>query len=106
MREETVAAVFQDVVPKYLLHHEQESDEFVFEGPSLLSLKQYIHSVAEDEQGDEYRRHLLRHVDNRVQRVTLSASTLSDILTSGYLETGHIIGLLSWGAYPCSEARS
>jgi hypothetical protein len=100
MREDTLVTVLQAVLPKHLLHHEQEGEDFVFEGPSLLSLKQYIHSVAEEEQGDEYRRYLLQHVDNQIQRVTFAASTLDDLLTSGFLETGHIVGLLDWVLTP------
>ncbi|MCJ1243014.1 hypothetical protein MMC30_000210 [Trapelia coarctata] len=100
MQEGTIASVYQDVLPKYLLHCEQEEEQFVFEGPSLLSLKQYIHTISKEEEGDEYRRYLLQHVDNQVQRVTLSASTLTDLLASDYLEIGHIIGLISWVLTP------
>jgi len=100
IREDTLVAVFQAVLPKHLLHHEQEGEDYIFEGPSLLSLKQYIRSVAEEEQGDEYRRYLLQHVDNQIQRVTLTASALDDLLTSGFLETGHISGLLDWVLTP------
>lgn len=100
LREDTIASVYQDVLPKYLLHCEQEGEAFIFEGPSLLSLKQYIHSIAEEEEGDEYRRYLLHHVDSQVQRVTLSASTLTDLLASEFLEIGHINGLLRWVLTP------
>lgn len=106
MREETIVAVFRKVLPKHLLHHEQEGEEFAFQGPSLLSLKRYIHSIAEEEQGDQYRQYLLQHVDDQVQQVTTNASALNDLLATEFLETGHIIALLNWVLTPVLKRES
>ncbi|KZF26002.1 hypothetical protein L228DRAFT_2985 [Xylona heveae TC161] len=90
-----VSTILKEVLPRTLLHYEQEGVEFALEGASLASLLHFVTAVAREENVDALRRHILEEVDFRV-RTVVGPDMLAEVLKAGRADTAQVIGLLVW----------
>ncbi|KAI0427513.1 hypothetical protein F5Y09DRAFT_344621 [Xylaria sp. FL1042] len=99
---EATTVMLQRLIPYGLVQHEMEDGVLEIEGPLLTGLKQWVSTVASEEESNLFRNYLLECVDKNVQ--ALQQADLDKIMRmSDYYHSGDealILGLLKWAITP------
>jgi hypothetical protein len=101
---DTVVAILQDLIPYALVQLHQEDAVLEMEGPLLTSLKQWVSTVASEEDGNTFRNYLLREAATQESRLT--GAPLNEIMEADWTdtdETTYIIGVLRWILTPLNK---
>lgn len=91
--------VLADVVPFGLLHGDQEDEIPAFKGPLLAALRDWVTSVAAEEDCNTFRRNLLQRVSNLQGRLT-GEHGLASCSAGGSEELALLLGCLRWMITP------
>jgi hypothetical protein len=94
---DTAIAILQDLIPYALVQLHQEDAVLEIEGPLLSSLKQWVSTIALEEDGNNFRDYLLREAAAQESRLT--GAPLDEVMEADQTdtdETAHIIGVLRW----------
>ena len=92
--------VLADIIPFGLLQPDQEDEIPAFEGPLLSSLRDWVTSVAAEEDCNTYRRHLSQLVSSAQNELIDTGAAQRPI--SGYdsSDTNYLLGVLRWMVTP------
>lgn len=106
--ENGTVAVLEKLIPDCLLHYDMEDDKVVFEGPFLMSLREWVAAVLSEEASNGTKDLLLNSAFELVDQLQ-TGSGLSDLLTQYYQnedeedwneELQLIFGILKWAVTP------
>ncbi|KAI1771507.1 hypothetical protein F4818DRAFT_445197 [Hypoxylon cercidicola] len=99
---EATTAMLQRLIPYGLVQHEMEDGVLEVDGPLLSGLKQWVSTVATEEESNLFRNHLLECVDESL--LALRQADLDNIMSaSEYYNSGDealILGVLKWAITP------
>lgn len=96
---ELTSEILADIIPYGLLHSDQEDDGFEFTGPLFASLSDWVRAVAEEEDCNNFRQHLVQVASKLCQNLTVAHTAQSND-EDGYNELGLLLGCLRWMVTP------
>ncbi|KAL4868841.1 hypothetical protein BDV12DRAFT_196821 [Aspergillus spectabilis] len=95
-----VTTILADVIPAGMLHPDQDDMIPEFEGPLLSSLRNWVDSVAKEEDCNSYRTHLLQLVSRAQDALIGTRVPHSAVLDHSADDTNHLLGALRWMVTP------
>ncbi|KAL4899310.1 hypothetical protein BDW74DRAFT_183843 [Aspergillus multicolor] len=95
-----VTALLADVIPVGMLHPEHDDEVPEFDGPLLSSLRNWVESVAKEEDCNSYRAHLLGLVTKAQDALIGGQLPRSAVLDHSSDDTNHLLGALRWMVTP------
>ncbi|KAL5001767.1 hypothetical protein BDV10DRAFT_181930 [Aspergillus recurvatus] len=95
-----VTAILADVIPAGMLHPDHDDMMPEFEGPLLSSLRNWVDSVAKEEDCNSYRMHLLQLVSRAQDALVGTKLPRSAVLDHSTDDTNHLLGALRWMITP------
>jgi hypothetical protein len=100
---EATTTMLQRLIPYALIQHEMDDGVLEFEGPLLAGLKQWVSTVALEEDSNKFRDHLLQSVDQDLQQLQTGAGLNEVRRATHYFDSGDetlILGVLKWALTP------
>ncbi|KAF2835280.1 hypothetical protein M501DRAFT_461779 [Patellaria atrata CBS 101060] len=94
---EGTVSILQDLIPYALIQHDQLDSSLEMNGPVLSSLKQYVSTIALEEDSNTFRDMMLDEA--RERQISLTGLPYSEIMASddsSFLEMNICIGVLRW----------
>jgi hypothetical protein len=96
---ELTSIILADIIPYGLLQSYLDGDGFKFTGPLFASLSDWVRAVAEEEDCNNFRQHLVQATSKLCQNLTGMHTAQSDD-ENGYSELGLLLGCLRWMVTP------
>ncbi|KAL4769845.1 hypothetical protein BDW60DRAFT_209725 [Aspergillus nidulans var. acristatus] len=91
-----VTAILADIIPAGMLHPDHDDMMPKFEGPLLSSLRNWVDSVAKEEDCNSYRAHLLQLVSRAQDALIGTRLPRSAVVDHSTDDANHLLGALRW----------
>ncbi|KAH8703884.1 hypothetical protein BGW36DRAFT_444432 [Talaromyces proteolyticus] len=95
-----VTAILAEIIPFGMLHPDHDDEVPVFEGPLLSSLRDWVISVAAEEDCNTYRNHLLQLVSSAQDALIGAEVVHAEHFNNSTDDSNHILGVLRWMVTP------
>jgi len=95
-----VTRLLADIIPFGMLQPDQEDEIPAFEGPLLSSLRDWVTSVAAEEDCNTYRRHLSQLVSSAQNELIDTSAAQRPLSGHDSNDTNYLLGVLRWMVTP------
>ncbi|RYP56084.1 hypothetical protein DL771_012147 [Monosporascus sp. 5C6A] len=101
--KDSIIAILGQLIPFGLVQHTMDDGKLQFEGPLLASLKQWVTTVALEEESNKFKDHLLEEASQALRQLQPGAGLDEIMRATHHFETGDenlILGVLKWAITP------
>ena len=106
---DATTAMLQQLIPYALVQHEMDDGVLEFEGPLQAGLKQWVSTVALEEESNKFKDYLLQSVDQDLQKVQTGPGLDEIRRATHFFDSGDealILGVLKWSLTPIHQRET